>query len=77
MSIGSALGSFLGLVWRILEGIRRTLHLLLLLIILGFVLAALHTSVPSVPRSRPVARQHSARPPWWRGCAARPLAAQW
>src|SRR5256885_93587 len=40
-----------GLVWRILEGLRRVLHLILLLIIFGFVLAALHTSIPSVPRS--------------------------
>jgi protease-4 len=51
MSIGSALNSFLGLVWRILEGVRRTLHLVLLLIIFGFLLAALHTSIPTVPRS--------------------------
>jgi protease-4 len=51
MSIGSALGSFFALVWRILEGVRRALHLVLLLIIFGFVLAALHTSIPAVPRS--------------------------
>jgi len=42
---------FFGLVWRILEGVRKTLHLLLLLVIFGFVLAALHTSVPTVPHS--------------------------
>ncbi len=42
---------FFGLVWRILEGIRKTLHLILLLVIFGFILAALHTSVPLVPRS--------------------------
>jgi len=42
---------FLALVWRILDGVRRALHLVLLLIIFGFVLAALHTSIPSVPRS--------------------------
>src|ERR1700722_7879738 len=51
MSVGSALVGFFGLVWRILERIRRVLHLILLLIIFGFVLAALHTSIPSVPRS--------------------------
>jgi protease-4 len=51
MSVGSALAGFFGLVWRILEGVRRVLHLILLLIIFGFVLAALHTSIPSVPRS--------------------------
>jgi len=51
MTTGSALWGFLGLVWRILEGIRRVLHLILLLVIFGFVLAALHTSIPIVPRS--------------------------
>jgi protease-4 len=51
MSAGSALGGFFGLIWRILEGIRKVLHLALLLIIFGFVLAALHTSIPVVPRS--------------------------
>jgi len=43
--------SFFGLVWRILEGVRRVLHLILLLVIFGFILAALHTSIPTVPRS--------------------------
>src|ERR1700731_2684244 len=42
---------FFGLVWRILEGIRRVLHLILLLVIFGFILAALHTSIPNVPHS--------------------------
>ena len=51
MSAGSALRGFFGLVWRILEGIRKVLHLALMLIIFGFVLAALHTSIPIVPRS--------------------------
>jgi protease-4 len=51
MSVGSALGGFFGLIWRILEGIRKVLHLALLLLIFGFVLAALHTSIPIVPRS--------------------------
>jgi len=51
MSVGSALAGFFGLVWRILEGVRRVLHLILLLVIFGFVLAALHTSIPSMPRS--------------------------
>jgi protease IV len=51
MSVGSALRGFFGLVWRILEGIRKVLHLALLLLIFGFVLAALHTSIPIVPRS--------------------------
>src|SRR5258707_3190544 len=51
MAVGSALMGFFGLVWRILEGVRRVLHLILLLVIFGFILAALHTSIPSVPRS--------------------------
>jgi len=51
MSGESALKGFLGLIWRILEGIRKVLHLALMLIIFGFVLAALHTSIPIVPRS--------------------------
>jgi len=51
MSAGSGLKGFFGLVWRILEGIRKVLHLALMLVIFGFVLAALHTSIPIVPRS--------------------------
>jgi protease IV len=51
MSSGSALRGFFGLIWRILDGIRKTLHLLLMLVIFGFVLAALHTSIPIVPRT--------------------------
>ncbi len=34
-----------------LEGVRKVLHLVLLLVIFGFLLAALHTSVPRVPRN--------------------------
>jgi protease IV len=51
MSVGSALRGFFGFIWRILEGIRKVLHLALLLLVFGFVLAALHTSIPIVPRS--------------------------
>src|SRR5580700_7915921 len=51
MGVGSALKGFFGLVWRILEGIRRVLHLVLLLVIFGFILAALHTAIPTVPRT--------------------------
>jgi protease IV len=51
MAVASARVGFFGLVWRILEGIRKVLHLILLLVIFGFILAALHTSVPIVPRS--------------------------
>jgi protease IV len=42
---------FFALVWRMLEGLRKILHLILLLVIFGFLLAALHTSIPKVPRS--------------------------
>jgi protease-4 len=51
MSVGSAIASFFGLVWRILDGVRKFLSLILLLVIFGFILAALHTSIPVVPRS--------------------------
>src|SRR5271155_4064507 len=51
MSVGAALVGVFGLVWPILERIRKGLHLLLLLVIFGFVLAALHTSIPIVPRT--------------------------
>src|ERR1700730_3926349 len=51
MSSGSGVRGFLGLIWRILEGIRKVLHLALLLVILGFVLAGLHTSIPVVTRT--------------------------
>src|SRR5271170_5259436 len=51
MAVRSALMVFFALVWRMLEGVRKVLQLILLLVIFGFVLAALHTSIPSVPRS--------------------------
>src|SRR5271170_6323057 len=51
MAVRSALMVFFALVWRILEGVRKVLHLVLLLVIFGFILAALHTSIPIVPRS--------------------------
>src|SRR3984885_994405 len=51
MSSGSGARGFFGLIWRILEGIRKVLHLALLLLIFGFILAALHTSIPIVPRT--------------------------
>src|SRR5271155_6219541 len=51
MSAGSALRGFFGLAWRILDGIRKVLSLALLLVIFGFILAALHTSIPMVPHS--------------------------
>lgn len=51
MGVGSALRGLFVLVWRILDGIRKCLHLALLLLIFGFILAVLHTSLPVVPRS--------------------------
>ena len=51
MSVRSVLGGIFGLAWGILEGVRKVLHLILLVVIFGFVLAALHTSIPAVPRS--------------------------
>lgn len=42
---------FLGILWRLLDGVRKTLHLILLLTIAGFLVAAFHTSIPSVPKS--------------------------
>ena len=51
MAVASARAGFFGLVWRILDGVRRVLHLVLLLVIFGFILAALHTSIPIVPRT--------------------------
>ena len=51
MVVGSARMGFFGLVWRILDGLRRVLHLVLLLVIFGFILAALHTSIPRVPHT--------------------------
>jgi protease-4 len=51
MSVGSAFRGFFGLVWRLLDGVRKVLHLVLMLVIFGFVLAALHTSIPAVPHT--------------------------
>jgi protease-4 len=36
-------------LWRGLDGLRRVLHLLLLVVIFGFLFGALHVSVPTVP----------------------------
>src|ERR1700760_3654092 len=51
MASGHPIRGFFRLVWGILEGVRKTLHLLLMLLLFGFLLAALHTSVPVVPKS--------------------------
>lgn len=51
MSVGSVVRGFFVIVWRILDGLRKSLHLALLLLLFGFILAALHTSLPVIPRS--------------------------
>jgi protease-4 len=44
-----AAGRFFRGVWRGLDGLRRVLHLLLLLLIFGFIIGALRSSVPHLP----------------------------
>jgi protease IV len=51
MGVGSGVRSFFVVIWRILDGLRKSLHLALLLLIFGALLAALHTSLPVIPRS--------------------------
>jgi protease IV len=51
MGVGSAVRGFLVAIGRILEVIRKSLHLVLLLLIFGALLEALHTSLPVIPRS--------------------------
>ncbi len=45
----SAIGGFFRGVWRGLDGLRRILHLLLLLLIFGFIIGALRGTVPNLP----------------------------
>jgi protease IV len=45
----SAVGGFFKGVWRGLDGLRRVLHLILLLMIFGFIIGALRGTVPSLP----------------------------
>jgi protease IV len=45
----NAIGGFLKGVWRGLDGLRRVLHLLLLLLIFGFIFGALRSSLPHLP----------------------------
>ena len=51
MGVRSGLARFFGLVWGILDGVRRVLHLALLLMIFAVIVAVTHTSAPQVPRS--------------------------
>ncbi len=45
----SAVGSFFKGIWRGLDGLRRVLHLILLLLIFGFIIGALRGSLPHLP----------------------------
>jgi protease-4 len=47
----AAIGGFFRGVWRGLDGLRRILHLILLLLIFGFIIGALSSGVPSLPAS--------------------------
>jgi protease IV len=50
MSIRSALLAFFSFTWRMLDGLRKVLHLILLVILFAAVIGALQTSIPIVPR---------------------------
>ena len=43
------MGRFFGALWRGLDGLRRVLHLVLLLVIFGFIVGALRSSIPLLP----------------------------
>lgn len=47
----AGIGGFFRGVWRGLDGLRRVLHLLLLLLIFGFIFGALGSGVPKLPAS--------------------------
>jgi protease-4 len=49
--MSSAVGRFFRGVWRGLDGLRRILHLILLLLIFGFIIGALRGGVPRLPPS--------------------------
>jgi protease-4 len=51
MGLMRTLGAFLKGLLHALDGLRKVLHLLLLLIIFGALLAASHTTLPIIPRS--------------------------
>ena len=42
------IGRIFGGIWRGLDGLRKFLHLLLLLTIFGFIVGALRTSIPHI-----------------------------
>ena len=45
-----AIGTVFAAIWRVLDGLRRFLHLLLLLVIFGLLIGALRGSIPSIPK---------------------------
>ncbi len=45
----SAIATFFGSLWRVLDGLRKFLHLILLLVLFGFLFGALRTSIPHIP----------------------------
>jgi protease-4 len=49
MSLGSAIGGFFRGIWHGLDGIRKVLHLILLLFIFGILFAASRSSLPFIP----------------------------
>ncbi|MBX3703832.1 MAG: signal peptide peptidase SppA [Steroidobacteraceae bacterium] len=51
MPVLRAVGAVLKGVWYALDGLRKVLHLLLLLLLFGVLLAASHTALPIIPRS--------------------------
>ena len=50
MSIRTTLLTFFSFTWRVLDGLRKVLHLILLVILFAAVIGALQTSIPIVPR---------------------------
>lgn len=51
MPVLRAVGALLKGVWYALDGLRKVLHLLLLLLLFGVLLAASHTALPIIPKS--------------------------
>ncbi|HZF27128.1 MAG TPA: signal peptide peptidase SppA [Steroidobacteraceae bacterium] len=49
MAIGETIKGVLRFLWRALDALRKILHLIVLLVIFGFVLGAIRSSIPIVP----------------------------
>jgi protease-4 len=49
MSPGSTVFNVFAFIWRVLDGLRKALHLIVLLVLFAVVLGALQTSIPIVP----------------------------